>query len=148
MRPSRLPRLSTATPIGRSGQCNRTTVIWTKHGVQPELYNYATGTVEKPGYSLNPEILESAYTLHRATGNPVYLHMGKAFLDSLMTYCKTDEGYAGLTSILTKNKMDRLDPWFFAGTMKYLYLLFSTPDVLDFSRVIMNSQGHPIRKAW
>jgi hypothetical protein len=122
--------------------------IWTKMGIQPELYNYATGTVEKPGYSLNPEILESAYTLHRATGNPVYLHMGKAFLDSLMTYCKTDEGYAGLTSVLTKNKMDRLDPWFFAGTMKYLYLLFSTPDVLDFSRVIINSKGHPIRKAW
>jgi mannosidase alpha-like ER degradation enhancer 2 len=122
--------------------------LWTKRGIQPELFNYKTGAIEKPGYDLNPEILEAAYTLHRTSGNAVYLHMGKAFLDSLITYCKTDEGYAALTSVITKSKKDHLDPWFFAGTMKYLYLLFTTPEVLDFSKVIMNSQGHPIRKAW
>ena len=121
---------------------------WTKHGTQPEQYNYATGTVEKPGYSLNPEIMESIYTLYCTTGNLDYRQIGKVFLDSLITYCKTDEGYAGLSSVITKKKADRLDPWFFAGTMKYLYLLFNPPDVLDFGKIIMNSQGHPIRKVW
>jgi mannosidase alpha-like ER degradation enhancer 2 len=121
---------------------------WTKYGVQPEEYNYATGAVEKPDYSLNPEIMESIYTLYRTTGNADYLQIGKVFLDSLVIYCKTDEGYAGLSSVITKKKVDRLDPWFFAGTMKYLYLLFTPPDVLDFGKIIMNSHGHPIRKVW
>jgi len=122
--------------------------LWTKYGVPPEQYDYGTGKIENPGYSLNPEIMESVYTLYRLTGNSDYLQIGKAFLDSLVAYCRTAEGYAGLESVLTKKKMDRLDPWFFAGTMKYLYLLFSPPDVLDFTKVIMNSQGHPLRKAW
>jgi hypothetical protein len=123
-------------------------ILWTKHGIPPEQYDYNTGKVEKPGYALNPEIMESIYTLYRLTGNPDYLQIGKAFLDSLTTYCRTDEGYAGLSSALTKKKVDHLDPWFFAGTMKYLYLLFSPPDVLDFTKVIMNRHGHPLRKAW
>jgi mannosidase alpha-like ER degradation enhancer 2 len=122
--------------------------LWTKFGLQPELYNYATGKVEKPGYALDPEITESAFTLYRLTGNPVHLQMAKAILDSIVTYCRTDEGYAGLKSILTKKKEDRLDPWFFSGTMKYLYLIFSSPDVLDFTKVMMTSRGHPIRKVW
>jgi hypothetical protein len=74
--------------------------------------------------------------------------MGKAILDSIITYCRTDEGYASLKSVLTKEKADRLDPWFFGATMKYLYLLFAAPEVLDLNRVIINSRGHPIRKAW
>ncbi len=122
--------------------------LWTKEGIEPELYDYAAGSIKDARYALDPEITESVYILYRTTGNPVYLHMAKAFLDSLITYCRTDEGYAGLSSVATKQKEDRLDPHFFGGTMKYLYLIFSSPDVLDFEKVIMNSQGHPIRKAW
>lgn len=122
--------------------------LWAKFGVQPNRYNYTDGTVKDAHYSLNPEITEAVYSLYRMTGNPVLLHMAKSFLDSVITYCRTEEGYAELESVITKKKMDRLDPWFFSGTMKYLYLLFETPDVLDFSRVVMNSQGHPIRKTW
>jgi hypothetical protein len=122
--------------------------VWVKFGIQPASYNYATDAVVKPDYALNPEITESIYTLYRIDGNPIHLQMGKTILDSITTYCRTDEGYAGLKNVLTKEKADRLDPWFFGGTMKYLYLLFAPPEVLDFSRVIMNSRGHPIRKAW
>ncbi len=104
-------------------------ILWTKFGVPPEKYDYRTGRVEKPGYSLNPEIMESLYTLCSITGNPDYQHIGKSFLDSLIAYCRVDEGYASLASVLSKTKTDRLDPWFFSGTMKYLYLLFSPPEV-------------------
>jgi mannosidase alpha-like ER degradation enhancer 2 len=122
--------------------------LWDKFGIPPKQYDFAAGTVTDPGYLLSPEIAEAVYSLYRMTGNPVYLHMGRAFLDSTITYCKTDEGYAALESVITKKKADLLDPWFFSGTMKFIYLLFATPDVLDFSSTVMNSQGHPIRKTW
>jgi mannosidase alpha-like ER degradation enhancer 2 len=32
--------------------------------------------------------------------------------------------------------------------MKYLYLLFSPPETLDFDAVIFNTEAHPIRRMW
>jgi hypothetical protein len=44
--------------------------------------------------------------------------------------------------------MDRMEPYFMAETMKYLYLLYAPPEVLPFDKVIFNTEGHPIRRAW
>jgi hypothetical protein len=74
--------------------------------------------------------------------------MGKVFLDSLVTYCRTDEGYTELDNVVTKVKRDRMEPYFMAETMKYLYLLYAPPEVLPFDKDIFNTEGHPIRKAW
>jgi mannosidase alpha-like ER degradation enhancer 2 len=120
--------------------------MWTKNGIEPEQYNYATGLVEKPRYFLNPEIMESAYYLYRATGDSLYLRMGVSFLEGLMTYCRTDEGYAELNNVITKEKMDRMEPYFMAETMKYLYLLFAPPETLPFEKVIFTTEAHPLQK--
>ena len=122
--------------------------MWCKYGIEPEQYNYVTGKAEKPRYYLNPEIMESAYYLFQRTHDPVYQNMGKVFLDSLVTYCRTDEGFTELDDVVTKAKRDRMEPYFMAETMKYLYLLYASPEVLPFDKVIFNTEGHPIRKAW
>ena len=36
----------------------------------------------------------------------------------------------------------------FCGTLKYLYLLFATPETLRFDDVIFNTEAHQIRKTW
>ncbi|MEW6510971.1 MAG: glycoside hydrolase family 47 protein [Bacteroidota bacterium] len=122
--------------------------MWTAYGIEPEQFNYATGAVEKPKYFLNPEIIESAYYLYMATGDTLYQKMGEAFLSDLMAWCRTDEGYAELKNVVTKEKMDRMEPYFMAETMKYLYLLFAPPDTLPFDRVIFTTEAHPIRRSW
>jgi len=123
-------------------------IMWCRNGIEPEEYNYVTGRAEKPRYYLNPEIMESAYYLFEKTNDPVYQNLGKVFLDSLVTYCRTDEGFTELDDVVTKAKRDRMEPYFMAETMKYLYLLFAPPDVLRFDKVIFNTEAHPIRKAW
>ena len=122
--------------------------MWKQFGIEPEQYNYVTGAAEKTPYYLNPEIMESAFYLFRATRDPVYLQMGKSFLDSLDTYCRVDEGYAELKSAITKEKSDRMESYFLAETLMYLYLLFEPPEVLPFDKYIFNTEAHPIRKAW
>jgi mannosidase alpha-like ER degradation enhancer 2 len=122
--------------------------MWCKFGVEPDQYNYVTQKAEKPRYYLNPEIMESAYYLWKKTNDPLYQNLGKVFLDSLDVYCRTDEGYAELDDVVTKTKRDRMEPYFMAETMKYLYLLFAPAETLQFERVIFNTEGHPIRKAW
>ncbi len=122
--------------------------MWTTFGIEPEEIDYLTMKITYDGYALRPEIIESAYYLHAYTKDPRYLEMGRTFLDSLMRYCKTDSGYAALKSVATKEKKDDMESFFFAETLKYLYLLFAPPETLDLSRLVFNTEAHPIKKNW
>ncbi|HTY59065.1 MAG TPA: glycoside hydrolase family 47 protein, partial [Bacteroidota bacterium] len=57
-------------------------------------------------------------------------------------------GYTELDNVVTKAKRDRMEPYFMAETMKYLYLLFAPAETLPFGKVIFNTEAHPIWKAW
>jgi Glycosyl hydrolase family 47 len=120
--------------------------MWTKFGIEPEEIDYTTMKVTYDGYALRPEIIESAYYLHYFTKDPLYLKMGQTFLESLKTYCRTGAGYAALSSVQTKEKKDNMESYFLAETLKYLYLLFAPPETLDLSKVVFNTEAHPIRK--
>jgi Glycosyl hydrolase family 47 len=122
--------------------------MWTTFGIEPEEIDYLTMKITYDGYALRPEIIESAYYLFTYTKDPRYLEMGRTFLDSLMRYCKTDSGYAALKSVATKEKKDDMESFFLAETLKYLYLLFAPPETLDLSKVVFNTEAHPIKKTW
>ena len=121
--------------------------MWTLHGIEPEVLDYRSMKVVSPGYPLRPEIIESAYTLYQLTKDPAYLEMGRRFFDDLKRFCRTDSGYTTLKSVVTKEKGDLMPSYFLAETLKYLYLLFA-PEALDFSRVVFNTEAHPLRRTW
>ncbi len=66
--------------------------------------------------------------------------------EDFVKYCRTDEGYAVLKSVVTKEKTDSMPSFLFAETFKYFYLLFAQPKTLDFDKVIFNTEAHPIRR--
>jgi len=68
--------------------------------------------------------------------------------DDFVKYCRTDEGYAALKSVLTKEQSDSMPSFVFAETFKYFYLLAAPPSTLDFEKVIFNTEAHPIRRTW
>jgi hypothetical protein len=110
--------------------------------------NYMTMQITSGGYELRPEIIESAYYLHHFTKDPLYREMGKTFFDSLVKCCRTDVGYAALSDVATKTKKDEMESFFFAETLKYLFLLYAPPDTIDLSKVVFNTEAHPIRRTW
>lgn len=118
--------------------------MWTHHGIEPELFDYAKMAAASPGYQLRPEIIESAYILHHYTKDARYLDMGRTFLQSIVAHCKVDAGFTSLRSVVTKEKGDRMHSFFFAETLKYLYLLFE-PRALDFEGHVFNTEAHPFR---
>lgn len=149
--------------------------MWTLHGIEPEEINYKTMEVTYPGYPLRPEIVESTYYLYhyavhehsqpyrrgtrpsagqvpplndRLDGGANYLLMGETLWQDFVRHCKTDEGYAALKSVVTKEKADSMQSFLFAETFKYFYLLFAPPKTLDFDKVIFNTEAHPIRRTW
>ncbi|HET6892014.1 MAG TPA: glycoside hydrolase family 47 protein [Pyrinomonadaceae bacterium] len=120
--------------------------MWRLHGIEPEVLNYQTMKVEHAGFPLRPEIVESTYYLYHYTKNPRYLEMGKTLFEDFVRNCKTDEGYAALKSVVTKEKSDSMQSFLFAETFKYFYLLFTPARKLNFERVIFNTEAHPMRR--
>jgi mannosidase alpha-like ER degradation enhancer 2 len=140
--------------------------MWELHGIEPEEINYKTMEVTYPGYPLRPEIVESTYYLYhyasqkappfgRGTtkaspfgSRAVYLRMGEQLFRDFVRHCRTEEGYAALKSVVTKEKSDSMQSFLFAETFKYFYLLFAPQRTLDFDKVIFNTEAHPIRRTW
>jgi mannosidase alpha-like ER degradation enhancer 2 len=122
--------------------------MWMANGIEPEVYNYKTGKTEEAGYPLRPEIVESTYYLYHYTKDPKYLAMGKQMFDDFVRNCRTPDAYAGLKSVVTKEKTDYMHSFLFAETFKYFYLLFAPDKTLDFNGVVFNTEAHPIRRNW
>jgi mannosidase alpha-like ER degradation enhancer 2 len=122
--------------------------VWTMFGIEPEEIDYSNFKIVHNGYILRPEITESAYYLHFYTRDPRYVEMASTVLGSLVRYCKTDTAYASLRKVESKEKEDRMESFFLAETLKYLYLTFAPRETLDLNKVVFNTEGHPIVKTW
>ena len=128
--------------------------MWMIEGIEPERLDYSTKNnttagmkIVSPGYPLRPEIIESTYYLYHSTHDPKYLAMGVTYYNALVKYCRTDEAYAALKDVKTKAKDDSMESFFFAEVMKYLYLLFAPEEILDFDKVIFNTEAHPLKRS-
>lgn len=124
--------------------------MWNLYNLEPEVIDYEKMEVVKgdEGYALRPEIIESAYYLYTKTKDKKYLKMGEKIFDDLKKYCKEKYGYTEIKNVITKEKSDDQPSFFFAETMKYLYLLFSAPSAnhFKFDNYIFNTEAHPIKK--
>lgn len=118
--------------------------MWKQAGIEPEEFDYKQQQIKSPAYPLRPEIVESTYYLYHFTKDPRYLEMGAQMWKDFVKYCKTDEGYAALKNVVTKEKSDSMQSFLFAETFKYFYLLFAPAKTLDFEKVIFNTEAHPI----
>ena len=125
--------------------CHR---MWTLHGIEPEEIDYTTMEVKSPAYYLRPEIIESAYYLHRMTLDDRYRSMGRIFFNDIRKYCRAEAGYAHLKNVITKEKADAMESFFFAETLKYLYLLFAPEGTIDFRSTVFMTEAHPVRRTW
>ncbi|KAI8984576.1 glycoside hydrolase [Mycotypha africana] len=102
-----------------------------------------------PSYILRPETIESLYYFYVYTHDPIYQDMAWDIFSSMYTYCKAKSGYSGVTrvDVPTKTWDDREESFFFAETLKYLYLIFDDPKHprFPFDKWVFNTEAHPLR---
>lgn len=61
--------------------------------------------------------------MYQATKNPFYLSVGRDILDSLNLYTRVACGFASVHNVFYKTLEDRMESFFLAETLKYLYLV-------------------------
>ncbi len=122
--------------------------MWNLYGIEPETLDYKTMRVIAGSYHLRPEIVESTYYLCHYTGDSTYRQMGEKMFDDFVKYCRTETGYAALADVISKRQLDEMESFVLAETFKYFYLLFASPETVDFDKVIFNTEAHPLRRTW
>ncbi|KAJ2082276.1 Endoplasmic reticulum mannosyl-oligosaccharide 1,2-alpha-mannosidase [Coemansia sp. RSA 988] len=115
-----------------------------------ESYSEELGaTIVDARYLLRPETLESIFLLYRATGNRKYQDWGWSIFESIERYTKVNGGYAAMLDVrkpnAPNNLNDSMESFFLAETLKYLYLLFSSVDLIPLDKYVLNTEAHPLR---
>eukprot|EP01094_Clydonella_sp_ATCC50884_P026997 TRINITY_DN7579_c0_g1_i1.p1 TRINITY_DN7579_c0_g1~~TRINITY_DN7579_c0_g1_i1.p1 ORF type:complete len:679 (+),score=220.97 TRINITY_DN7579_c0_g1_i1:216-2252(+) len=102
--------------------------------------------VQSGKYLLRPEVAESIFYAWRKTKDPAYREMGWDIFQAIEKHCRTEYAYSGLEDVTREGapQNDSMQSFFFAETLKYLYLLFSPDDELDLTTTVFNTEAHPL----
>ncbi|KAF7732817.1 hypothetical protein EC973_000092 [Apophysomyces ossiformis] len=85
-------------------------------------------------------------------GDPKYQEYGWEIFQAIEKHCKTKSAYAAIQNVeeaneddIQSNQLDSMESFMLAETLKYLYLLFSPPDVISLDEFVLNTEAHPLR---
>lgn len=98
---------------------------------------------------LRPETVESLFYLYRITQDKQYREWGWKIFQAFKKYTRIEGfGYSSINNVKnagSPNFRDKLESFFLAETLKYLYLLFSDdPDLIPLDKFVINTEAHPL----
>ncbi|KAG5926292.1 hypothetical protein E4U42_003439 [Claviceps africana] len=110
-------------------------------------------TAKDPRYILRPEAIESIFYLYRITGEQQYQETAWTMFQAVERATRAKYGHAAVRDVTvpfeesTKedNQEDYMESFWLAETLKYYYLIFSPPDLLDLDEFVLNTEAHPFK---
>lgn len=86
-----------------------------------------------------PEAIESIFIIYRITGEKSLQNVAWRIFQNIERYTKTKHGYAALndTRDLRTAKLDVMESFWLAETLKYFYLIFSESDFISLDEYIL-----------
>lgn len=86
--------------------------------------------------------------MYRITGDVSWQEKGWKMFESVIAATSTPIGHSAIDDV-TKEKpdfTDYMESFWLAETLKYFYLLFTTPDVLSLDEWVFNTEAHPFKR--
>ncbi|KAH7320633.1 glycoside hydrolase [Stachybotrys elegans] len=100
-----------------------------------------------PRYLLRPEAIESIFLSYRMTGNPEYREIAWDMFEAIIMATETKLAYSAFADVTVTGatkKLDSMESFWLAETLKYFYLIFSPPDVISLDDYVLNTEAHPL----
>ncbi|KAJ5579743.1 uncharacterized protein N7459_005728 [Penicillium hispanicum] len=101
------------------------------------------------GYNLRPETIESMFMLYRITGREDLLDIAWQMFETVQKATWNINGNAALVDVTNADgepaQSDSMESYWMAQTLKYFYLMFSSPDLISLDKYVFNSGGHPLQ---
>ena len=124
----------------------------TATGISPEFVNFDGGNelntrTSAPFYILRPETAESLFIMHQLTKDPIYREWAWEIWQAIDKHCRKPVGYGALQNVNNANSGtdDRMESFFFAETLKYLYLVQDPDNIIDLTKYVFNTEAHPMK---
>lgn len=99
-------------------------------------------------YILRPEAIESIFILYRITGDPTLQTTAWNMFQAIDAQTRTPIAHAAVHDVRKPitEKSDRMESFWLAETLKYFYLIFSEPSVVNLDEWVLNTEAHPFRR--
>ena len=115
-----------------------------------QLFHLPPGFTEikESKYILRPEAIESLFIMYRITGEKRYQDIAWQMFVNIDRQCRTKLSFAAIRDISVDlgPKMDSSESFWMAETLKYLYLIFSEPELVSLDEWVFNTEAHPLRR--
>ncbi|KAL2880527.1 hypothetical protein SGCOL_004248 [Colletotrichum sp. CLE4] len=102
-----------------------------------------------PRYILRPEAIESLFLLYRMTGRQDLQDIAWRMFESILKATKTDLAHSAIADVTVPpdqtRKLDEMESFWLAETLKYFYLIFSPPDLISLDEYVFNTEAHPFK---
>ncbi|KAI8719024.1 Alpha-1,2-Mannosidase [Fusarium sp. LHS14.1] len=116
----------------------------------PEKESLSPGfrNARDPRYILRPEAIESIFIMYRITADPQWQDMAWDMFQSIVRYTTTQHANAAIEDVTnTKTaQTDSMESFWLSETLKYFYLIFSPPDLVNLDEYVLNTEAHPFRR--
>ena len=78
--------------------------------------------------------------------DPIYREWAWEIWESIERECRTEVGYGSLANVQISHGHidDRMESFFLAETIKYLYLAQDPDKPVDLMKVVFNTEAHPM----
>ena len=105
-------------------------------------------------YILRPEAIESIFLLYRMTGERYLQEYAWEMFNNVMEATKTPLANAALRDVTYTREQaegkqiqqDSMESFWMAETLKYFYLIFSEPNLINLDDWVFNTEAHPFKR--
>lgn len=86
--------------------------------------------------------------MYRITGDPAWMDKGWVMWQAVSTYTQAKYANSAISDVFEKKAIikDEMESFWIAETLKYFYLLFSGPEVINLDEWVLNTEAHPFRR--
>jgi mannosyl-oligosaccharide alpha-1,2-mannosidase len=88
--------------------------------------------------------------MHRITGDSAWADKGWTMFENIINSTSTPYGHSAIFDVTAQRnqtyQMDEMESFWLAETLKYFYLLYSTPDVISLDEWVLNTEAHPFKR--
>ncbi|KAH7395669.1 glycosyl hydrolase family 47-domain-containing protein [Cadophora sp. MPI-SDFR-AT-0126] len=99
-------------------------------------------------YILRPEAIESVWYMYRITGESTWQDKGWKMFEAIINATSTEHGHSAIYDVTLDDpiQVDEMESFWLAETLKYFYLLYSTPDTISLDDWVLNTEAHPFKR--
>lgn len=101
-------------------------------------------------YILRPEAIESVWYMYRITGDKAWQEKGWRMFNAVIKATQTEYGHSAVDNVhsptSSPSHLNNMESFWMAETLKYFYLLYTTPDVISLDDWVLNTEAHPFRR--